>query len=168
MHTVWILVCDLASARLFEVRGNGPSWHVVAAVSHDESRRTAAALEADTSGSASSEKAHVDPNAVAPASSSDVEAEHFARYLAEMLDDAMRSARLHRWVLVAAPHFVKLIRNELSPQLTQHLIATVDQDMSHLYVRELADRLRDTVRVSMGGRDMAPMRTRIDQKYVVG
>src|SRR5580704_17705062 len=104
MNTVWILVCDSASARLFEVRGNDSSWHVVTAVSHHECRSCALA------------------------SSPDVETEHFARTLAEVLDHAMRSARPRQWVLVAAPHFVKLMRNELTPELTKHLMATVDQD----------------------------------------
>jgi protein required for attachment to host cells len=160
MNTVWILVCDSASARLFEVRGNDLSWHVVSAVSHDESRWVAtAALDGEPSGSASSETV---------TRSVRVETEHFARSLAEMLDQAMRSARLRRWVLVAAPHFVKLIRNELTPEVTRHLMVTVDQDMSHLYVRELADRLRDTVRIPMDERDMTPTRTRIDQKHTMG
>jgi protein required for attachment to host cells len=163
MNTIWILVCDSASARLFEVRGNEASWHVVSAVSRDESRRaTKAALEADWRASA----LPLDPSA--PAASPDVETEHFARSLAEMLDQAMRSARLRRWVLVAAPDFIELIKKELTPDLAKHLMATVDEDMSHLYVRELAERLRDTVRVPMSERDMTPLRMSIDQKYTTG
>jgi protein required for attachment to host cells len=65
----------------------------------------------------------------------------------------MRSARFHRWVLVAPPHFVGLIERELTPELRKHLLGTVEKDMSHLSSRELAEELRATVRIPVNEQD---------------
>jgi protein required for attachment to host cells len=77
----------------------------------------------------------------------DVEKEHFARSLGQMLDQAMRSARFQRWVLAAPPHVLGLMGKELTPVLKKHLLVTVNHDLNHLDARELAERLVDTVRI---------------------
>jgi protein required for attachment to host cells len=64
-----------------------------------------------------------------------------------MLDRAMRSARFRKWVLVAPPHFLGLMRKELTSELEKHLMTTVDKDFNDLAVHELSERLRDAVRV---------------------
>ncbi len=86
-------------------------------------------------------------NALAPASSpKEVEKEHFAHSLGKTLDQWGRSGRFRRWVLVAPPHFVGLMKKELTSELTKHLMATVDKDMSHFNVSQLAEALRESVR----------------------
>jgi protein required for attachment to host cells len=148
------MVCDSARARFFEVRGDDPSWHLVSAVSHEKSRSKASELVGDHSGSRSSEGRSVHHNALAPASSpKDVEKARFAHSLGKTLDEAMRSARFHRWVLVAPPHFVGLVKKELTPELEKHLLATVNKDMNHVDVHDLAEALRDTVRIPIDQRD---------------
>ncbi len=148
MNTVWILVCDSARARFFEVRGDDPTWHLVSAVSHEESRSKTSELVSDHTGSRSSEGRSVHHNALAPASSpKDVEKTRFAHSLGKTLDEAMRSARFRRWVLVAQPHFVGLMKKELTSELEKHLLATVEKDMNHIDARDLAEALRDTVRI---------------------
>jgi protein required for attachment to host cells len=154
MQTVWILVCDSAKARFFEIRSGAPSWHLVSEVSHEASRSKADALVGDRAGSRSSEGASVHHNALAPASSpKEIEKEHFAHSLGKTLDQAMRSARFRRWVLVAPPHFVGLVKKELTPELEKHLMATVEKDMSALAARDLAEKLRTTVRIPVDEQD---------------
>jgi protein required for attachment to host cells len=146
MNTVWVLVCDAARARFFEVRGGDPAWHLVSDVSHDESRRKATDLVSDKAGRASSEGGSVHHNALAPASSpKQIQKEHFAHSLGKTLDQAMRSARFHRWVLVAPPHFLGMMEKELTAELKKHLLTTVDKEMSHLGPRELAEKLQHAV-----------------------
>jgi protein required for attachment to host cells len=150
MNTVWILVCDSARARFFEIRAGDPSWHIVSEISHEESRSKADVLVSDHSGRRSSEGGSVHHNALAPASSpKEVEKAHFAHTLLKMLDQAMRSGRFRRWVLVAPPHFVGLMGRELTPELKKHLAATVDKDLNHVAVHELAERLKETVRIAV-------------------
>jgi len=154
MNTVWIVVCDSARARFFEVRGDDPSWYLVSAVSHEESRSKTSDLVSDHSGSRSSEGRSVHHNALAPSSSPKaLEKARFAHSLSKTLDEAMRSARFRRWVLVAQPHFVGLMKKELTPELEKHLLATVDKDMNHVDARDLAEMLRDTIRIPVDQRD---------------
>lgn len=69
-------------------------------------------------------------NALSPASSpKEVEKGSFAHTLATTLDQAMRSARFGKWVLVAPPHFL----------------------FNDLAIHELSERLRDDVRVPVSG-----------------
>jgi len=56
-------------------------------------------------------------------------------------------------VLVAPPHFVGLMKKELTSELTKHLMTTVDKDMTHFTVRELAERLQESVRIPAEQRD---------------
>jgi len=143
MNTVWVLVCDAAKARFFEINGGDPTWHLLSDVSHDESRSKAVDLVSDKAGRSSSEGGSVHHNALAPASSpKEVQKGHFARTLGKTLDQAMRSSRFHRWVLVAPPHFVGLMEKELTTELKKHQLASVDKEMTHLSVNDLAERLR--------------------------
>jgi len=133
MSTMWILVCDSAKARFFEVRGDDAAWQLLAEVFHEGSRRKAAVIEGDRSGSRSPQGGSVHHNALAPASSpKDVEKQHFAHELAKTLDEAKRSSRFRDWVLVAPPHFVGLVVRELTPELEKSLLTKVDKDFNHL------------------------------------
>jgi protein required for attachment to host cells len=148
MNTVWILVCDASRGRLFEIRGDNPAWDVVETFSHPESRSKAAGLVTDHMGQNSSEGGSVHHNALAPASSpKEVEKSHFVHMLATMLDQAMRSRRFHRWVLVAPAHFLGMLKKELTVELEKHLMASIDKDLNHLDPHALAERLRDVVRI---------------------
>jgi protein required for attachment to host cells len=93
-------------------------------------------------------------NALAPASSpKEVEKDGFAHTLATTLDQAMRSARFRKWVLVAPPHFLGLMRRELTSELEKHLLTTVDKDLNDLNVHDLSQRLRDAVHVRVSEQD---------------
>lgn len=123
-------------------------------VLHEESKSKGVELASDRAGSRSSEGASVHHDALAPASSpKEVEKEHFAHSLGEMLDQAMRSARFRRWLLVAPPHFAGLMRKELTVELKRNLLSTVDKDLNHLDSRELAERLRHAARIPLEQQD---------------
>lgn len=148
MNTVSILVCDAASARLFETRSGNPSWKPVELATHEESRSKASELVSNHSGSRSSEGRSVHHNALAPGTSpKDVEKDRFAHSLATTLNRALRAGRFRKWVLVAEPHFVGLVKKELTGELEKHLLATVEKDLTHLDDRALVEQLRDAVRI---------------------
>jgi len=65
----------------------------------------------------------------------------------------MRSARFRKWVLVAPPHFLGLMRKRLTSELEKHLLTTVDKDFNDLAVHELSERLRDAVRVPLSDQE---------------
>jgi protein required for attachment to host cells len=154
MTNMWVLVCDAAKARVFEIQGGDPTWHIVDLVLHEGSRSKASDLVGGPSGTRSSEGISVHHNALAPASSpKEVEKDGFAHTLATTLDQAMRSARFGKWLLVAPPHFLGLMRKELTSELEKHLVTTVDKDFNHLAVHELSERLRDAVRVPVNDQE---------------
>jgi len=150
MNTVWILVCDAARGRLFETRGNDPSWKLLEVFGHAESRSKTSELVSDRLGQSSQSSAgpSVHHNALAPSSSpKEVEKGHFVHTLATMLDQALRSRRFDRWVLVAPPHCLGMLKKELTPELRKHLMASVDKDLTHIDVPGLVVRLGATVRI---------------------
>jgi protein required for attachment to host cells len=155
MNTVWILVCDAARARLFEIRNDDPTWHAAGTFDHAESRSKTSELVGDHSGQRSSQGLSVHHNALAPSSSpKEVEKGHFVHTLAMMLDQAMRSKRFDRWVLVAPPHFLGMLKNELTPELKKHLTLTVDKDLTQAGPRDLAERLRHVVRIPPNNKNL--------------
>jgi protein required for attachment to host cells len=144
MNIVWVLVCDAARARLFEIRDGAPAWQAVATFDHAESRQKSSDLAGDHLGQRSSEGSSVHHGALAPAASpQEIQKTHFGHSLATVLDQGMRARRFHRWVLVAPPHFLGMLKNELTPELQKHLLATVDKNLVHL--DGLMDRLKDEV-----------------------
>jgi protein required for attachment to host cells len=155
MNTVWILVCDSAKARFFETQDGAPTWTLLEKASHEESRSKASALVSDQSGSRASQGASVHHNALAPASApKEVEKEHFAHSLVKTLDQALRSGRFRKWVLVAPPHFVGLIKKELTVELEKHLLATIDKDLTDLQTQALAERVGDAARIPPNEREV--------------
>jgi protein required for attachment to host cells len=154
MNTVWILVCDSAKSRLFETQDGAPAWVLLDEASHEESRSHVSTLVSDHVGSRSSD-ASVHNNALAPASSpKEVEQSFFARALVKRLDHSMRTKRFRKWVLVAPPHFVGLIKKELTPELDKHLMTTLDKNLTELDARALTERLRDAVRIPPNEREV--------------
>jgi protein required for attachment to host cells len=156
MNTVWVLVCDSAKSRVFEVHEGDPQqWHIVELTIHAESRAKASELATDHLGQRSSEGGGVHHNALAPgASPKEVEKEHFLHSLVTMLDQALRTKRFYRWVLVAPPHVAGVLKKDLTPQLEKHLLRTVDKDYNQLDVHELAVRLHDDVRIPPDQREV--------------
>ena len=154
MDTVWIVVCDASRGRLFEIRGNDPTWNLLEVLSHSESRSRAEDLVGDHLGQRSSQGASVHHNALAPASSpKEVEKAHFGHTVATLLDRALRSKRFDHLVLVAPPHFLGMVKNELTPELQKHLMATVDKDLTHVQTPELVERLRGDVQIPVASRE---------------
>jgi protein required for attachment to host cells len=155
MNKVWILVCDSARGRLFETRDGAPSWELLETLSHEESRAKARALVSDQAGTRSAEGGSVHHNALAPGSEpKEVEKEHFAHSVVKLLDQAMRAGRFGKWVLVAPPHFVGMIKKELTNELKKHLMSSVDKDLTSFDVRTLAERLKDDVRIPVNEREV--------------
>jgi protein required for attachment to host cells len=66
----------------------------------------------------------------------------------------MRSRRFSHWVLVAPPHFMGLLKKELTPELEKHLMHTVDKDLTNLGTDELSARLLEQVRVPVQDREV--------------
>jgi len=147
MNNVWVLVCDAARARIFAVSEESP-WHLVESFRHDEGRSKVSELASDRAGRSSPRGGSVHHNALAaPSSPKEREEGHFVQTLATFLEQGALSHRFHRWVLVAPPHMLGLLKGTQSPELAKRLLATVDKDLTELATEDLGARLHDAVRI---------------------
>jgi len=69
-----------------------------------------------------------------------------------MLDKGLRSSRFDHLVLVAPPHCLGMLKNELTVELEKHLMATVDKDLTNIDAADLSNRLGDTARIPVAER----------------
>ena len=137
---------DAAHARLVELRRDDPTWHVEGTFDHPDSRKRTSELETDHLGQRAPQGRGVHHNALAPSSfRHEVEKEHFAHTLGTMLDQAARSNRFDHLVIVSGPHFLGLLKNELSAEIQKRVLSTVDKDLNHLSLGDLSHTLRDVV-----------------------
>jgi protein required for attachment to host cells len=80
-----------------------------------------------------------------------LEAEAFARSVAQRLTEHLQAKRFDELRIAAAPRFLGLLRQALSPQVAQCVGTTLSKDLIHLSNRELTERLFE---------DKAPARAR--------
>ena len=124
---------------------------------HEGSRTKSSDLAAGRPGQRSAEGASTRHNALAPPTSpKDVEKGQFMHTLAGRLDQGLRSQRFDRWVLVAPPHVVGMLKNEFTPEVEKHLVATIGEDLNNLDVHALAARLGHPDRIPAGEKTTSP------------
>jgi len=136
----WILLADAASARLY-VSGERPGdWTLLREIEHPESRMRPSELLSDKPGrvkQSSGSRAALEP----PTPRKKVEAERFARGLAQALDEGVVSGSCERLVLVAPPAFLGVLRDKLPPRVTARVSDVIEKDYLHLDHLTLKKRL---------------------------
>ncbi len=144
--TTWILVCDASRARLFTTPGRGRPWTLLHELSHPESRLKGQAINSDKPGrTQQSSGAGSRPAMEPPTPPKEVEAEHFAAHLAEVLGNGHGHNAYARLVLVAPPHFLGLLRQSLSTQVSKRVTHSIDKDYTSLRQDELPERLDEAL-----------------------
>ena len=118
-HVLSVLVADATQAQLFQ--GNGKDGFVLKQ-----------SIAPEEKGHASSP--HADPK--------DVAAGKFAHQLSHLLTTQIQAHADSSFVLVAAPHFLGVLRHTLSDQVTKHVTRSIDKDLLSLDAGQLVERLR--------------------------
>lgn len=134
MTPCWILVCNSARARFFEIADDA-SWHLVDMALAPETLRNPAKFE----------QYGLFEHYALERSGKGVQRTQFVSSLVAKLDQASRIKRFDRWVLVASPHFLSTVTDVLTHRLREQLLRTVDRDLNHLDERNLAERLRYSI-----------------------
>jgi protein required for attachment to host cells len=136
----WILLADAASARLY-VSGERPGdWTLLRQLEHAESRMRPSELLSDKPGrvkQSTGSRAALEP----PTPRKKVEAERFARELAQVLDEGVVSGGCERLVLVAPPAFLGVLRDKLPPRVAARVSDVIEKDYLHLDQPTLKKRL---------------------------
>lgn len=141
MKKTWILIAHRGGARLFENPGPGKGVDLVKEIPHPEGRLKNQDIDADRPGrtfDSHGQERHALEREQMPAEHLAVQ---FARQLAGMLDEGRVHRQYDRLVLVAEPRFLGWLRDALSPETAQRLVASLDKDLGEVDVRELPERL---------------------------
>ena len=138
----WIVVADASRARVLAVNDKGDGLVVESELEHPASRARASELTSGApgrvkqsfgAGSRPAMSARTDPK--------EVEAEAFARQLADVLEQGCNHNRFERLTLVAPPHFLGLLRSAINGQVAKRVVLTIDKDFSNLPLHDLTKHL---------------------------
>ena len=156
MKKTWVLIADEAIVRILDWPGHGhgnelqsveeitdPLAHAKGAeLRRDaEGRRAGGATEGARQGTPHQLRSEANPTASAGEGEQHVEAESFARRVAGHLDAARQQGRFDELHLVAAPRFLGLLRNQLSPAVRDTVVREVDKDFVHFGNADITSRL---------------------------
>lgn len=156
--TTWILVSDASRARLLRAGPQQDGLVQLDAFEHPDSRAHVRDLVSDAQGRkpvgpvpaspahGPTGVAHGRPGAEPDTDPKEVEAQKFARELAEVLEKGLVDRAYDRLFLIAAPHFLGLLRRAVSTQVEKQIAVTLDKDLTRADLGELAERLEADLR----------------------
>jgi protein required for attachment to host cells len=136
----WILLADAASARLYASGGRPGDWTLLREFAHPEGRMRASEILSDKPGRVKQSigsRAAMEP----PTPRKKVEADRFARELANVLDEGVVGGACERLVLVAPPAFIGVLREKLAPRVEARVSDVIEKDYLHLDAPTLRKRL---------------------------
>jgi protein required for attachment to host cells len=138
----WILVCDASRALLFSTIDKDRSLQFQNTIENPKGRLRDSELRSDKPGRV---RSRGDASAVSAIDShteaQEVEAQRFARTLGQYLTDAKNRNEFEKLHLVAPPHFLGLLRNELNPKVSERIGQTFNKDFIHFDKIEVEKRL---------------------------
>ncbi len=138
----WIVVADASRARILAVNDKADGLLLESELEHPASRARASELTTDLPGRVKqSFGAGHRPAMSDRTDPKEVEAETFARQLAEALEQGCNHNRYERLTLVAPPHFLGLLRAAINAQVAKRVALTIDKDYTNLPIRDLARHL---------------------------
>jgi protein required for attachment to host cells len=143
-NQTWILLADSASARLYQTDEHLRDWAVVREFNHPEGRAKESELVSDKPGRVQQSRGYrsaMEP----PTPRKKVEAERFARLLADVLDQGVVSGAYQRLIVVAAPPFLGELRSALSDRVSDRALV-IDKDYLHLDPPQVKQRLQEQLR----------------------
>lgn len=139
--TIWILVADAASARVFEAATASATLHEVLQAGHPDSRDRGRDILSDRPGRghgpAGSGRHGMEPTT----DPLEVEAERFAAELAALLRTHRIGGAYQRLYLVAPPHFLGLLRKALDDDTRGLVVADLNKDLARLKAHEIRTHL---------------------------
>lgn len=153
MKTTWVLVADEAIARILQRQKPGDELESVKELTDAAAHADAADLRRDAYGRRASgatpsrqnspHRLRSNANVTSSAGEAELhlEAEGFARRVAEYLADALQKQRYDELRIAAAPRFLGLLRKMLPSQVADVVAEEVDKDLIHLQPREIAERM---------------------------
>ncbi|MCW7538438.1 host attachment protein [Aquabacterium sp. A7-Y] len=154
MKKTWVLVADEAIVRILQMPQDGDELEDVEQITDAAAHADSADLRRDAygrrAGSAPQGARQGNVHRLTPTSSitasageeqMHLEAEGFARRVAEHLSDALHRKRFDELRIVAAPRFLGMLRKALSHEVSRLVVDEVDKDLIHEANRDITQRL---------------------------
>jgi protein required for attachment to host cells len=145
MSETWILVAQRAQAKIYEHSKKKDELKLLHEVDHPEGRLQNKDIDADRPArnrSAGSGKFSVYAR---EQEAKEHVSEVFAKKLTEMLDKSQTQNKFANLILVAEPHFLGLLRQNLKPPVAAKVCQTVNKDVAHFSDHELKQKLHEIV-----------------------
>jgi protein required for attachment to host cells len=125
--TMWLVIADNAGARVHALEPRSRDATLIAEIDHAAGRLHNRELVTDRPGQGQSD-AGSRPYGFAPrASPVDHEREHFARRLADVIDEGARASRFGELALVMPPKLLGLVREALGNNARALIVGELDQ-----------------------------------------
>jgi protein required for attachment to host cells len=142
MQTRWIVAADSSKARIFKAMPGKPLVELET-LTHPESRLADRDMASDRPG-LTMERGGERRHGMEPSSDPKrQEAVNFARQVAGNLDKARSLQKFQELIIVAAPAFLGMLREQLSRQVEQTITREISKNISALSPSEIQAHLRD-------------------------
>lgn len=133
----WVIVADSASAKIFSVAAPTAQLKEVETLEHPEARMRAQDIDADRPGRSFQSAGHMRHGMERSSDVKKQEAGAFARQVAARLDSARMQNDLDKLILVAAPEFLGLLRDQLSAETRNLVQAEFDLNLTGMKPSEI-------------------------------
>jgi len=130
MRTVRVVVADQSQARFFDSIGERPNLRSAGMLSDPAARKTERELVSDSPGSAVTH-AHGHYSLPPKHSHKSHEVELFAKQIAEKLASDASAGQFDELAIIAAPHFLGILRKAISADLHKRVKLEVHHDLVH-------------------------------------
>ena len=140
-HHTWVVITDAARARLFDITGQGGIAEI-ACFNNTAGRKPDRGPNDRPPRTLDSRSAH--RHAIQPHTTPREKAEQqFARAVADELENGAERQQYDHLILVAPPHFLGALREELPEALRKRVIGDIPSDLVSASTQELDQRLRE-------------------------
>lgn len=134
----WIVIANASSAKIYTKLKGDHQLSLIKEFEHPDSRKKASELMSDGVGRYKARDSAT--GTYSPRTEPKlVEAEHFAKQLADVLEHARKTNDFKSLILVAPSHFQALIKNHISDQLSSQIQETISKDYHDASLKELQD-----------------------------
>jgi protein required for attachment to host cells len=133
---IWVVTADEAIARILQRQGARGELEPVEELTDPDAHARGTDLRHDAHGRRGTTVA-----SSAGEGEQHVQAETFARKVAQRLTEAFHQHRFDELRIAAAPRFLGLLRKSLDTQVARMVTETVNKDLTHMTEREITEHM---------------------------
>ena len=141
MPNMWVLVANSAQARILTAASPSGALEEFECLAHPASRLRDQDIASDRPGRTFDRYGPGRHGKAPEVTPREEEAVRFAEQVAARLRQAHATGEFDRLTIVAAPHFLGLLRERLGPQVSKAVVETLDKDFATLAPAEIRARL---------------------------